>query len=136
MTYHLHYYSTDLKVRTLVALTELGVYGGFKRVRKNIEPCAIPLYMVIKEDNGKSYYIPQDKLFDDLDLNPHTEKTNFLFLCAENGYFNTEFVYYLSQEEVVCWELTDQQKNILDTLGMHYFMIDPHSEENYYQIEY
>ena len=136
MTYHLSYYSTDLKIHTLVALTEAGVYGGFKKVRKEIEPCAIPLYMVIKEDNGKSYYIPQEKLFDDLDLNSHTEKTNFLFLCVENGYFDTEFVYYLSQEEVACWDLTDQQKNILNTLGMHYFKIDPQTEENYYQIEY
>lgn len=136
MTYHLSYYSTGLRVHTLVALTEKGVYEGFKKVRKNIEPCAIPLFMVIKEDNGKSYYIPQSKLFDELDLNEYTEKTNFLFLCAENGYFDTELIYYLSQEEVACWDLTDQQKNILDTLGMHYFKIDPQTEENYYQIEY
>ena len=134
--YHLHYYSTDLKIHVIVASTEFLVYDGFKRVRKEVEPCEIPLFLVIKDDTGKTYYIPQAKLFDDLDLNSHNEKTNFLFLCAENGYFDTEFVYYLSQEEVACWDLNQEQKNILDTLGMHYFLVDGRTQANYYQIEY
>ena len=78
------------------------------------------MYMIIVDEQGKSYYIPQYQLFDDFDLKPE-EKLRFLDDMVERELVSPDITNSLHLDGIYRGDLDSTEKSILDNLSIYWY---------------
>ena len=116
--YTLNYLNLNNEIHSFTASDFEQIRKGF--IKRRSEDPIIPMYMVISESDGKSYYIPQYHLFDEFDLKP-SAKLQFLDYFAERELVSPNLVNALHQDGCYMGDLDSTEKSILDNLSIDWY---------------
>ena len=118
---HLHYVTADNATHTIVASTMDEIRKGFSRICYDYP--VVPQYIIIQErDTGKSYYIPQYQVFNELELKSIREVILLGFLYASNKYgiVSNELYDQLSERGFYKGDLTDEERKLLNNISIRF----------------
>ena len=122
-TYHLTYVTTDNELHTYIASSEKSLDQGWHRIRTTVDRYALPVYMLIKTEDSKVYYIPQSELFSRYNLG-NCDLLVFLHECYESRLISLELYNMLNYCERYKGKLTDQEKDILNNLSIRFWQYE------------
>lgn len=117
-TYTLYYLNLNNEMHQIVSSSFHCLCAGFHKRRVNGR--IVPMYMVIADEDGKSYYVPQYQLFVELDLQP-SEKLRFLDDMVERELVQPELTNALHQDGCYMGDLNSTEKSILDNLSVYWY---------------
>ena len=117
-TYTLYYLDLNNEIHGIVTSDFSRLREGYYYRRANER--IIPMYMIIVDEHGKSYYIPQYQLFDELGL-AHEEKLRFLDDMVEREMISPELDNALHQEGIYRGDLDSTEKSILNNLSIYFY---------------
>lgn len=117
-TFTLYYLNLINEIHSIESVDFERIRYGFTK-RRNDERI-IPMYMIIVDEQGKSYYIPQYQLFDEFDLKP-SEKLRFLDDMVERELVSPNLTIALHQDGCFMGDLDSTEKSILDNLSIYWY---------------
>ena len=114
----LYYLNLNNEINEIVATDFQVLREGFynRRTAERI----VPMYMIIVDEQGKSYYIPQYQLFEEFDLKP-SEKLRFLDDMVERELVSPDITNSLHLDGIYRGELDATEKSILDNLSIYWY---------------
>lgn len=116
--YTLYYLNLNNEMHEIVSSDFQRLREGF--YNRRADERIVPMYMVIVDEQGKSYYVPQYQLFVEFDLQP-SEKLRFLDDMVERELVQPELTNALHQDGCFMGDLNSTEKSILDNLSIYWY---------------
>ena len=117
-TFTLYYLNLNNEIHEIVATDFQRLREGFYNRRPDGR--IIPMYMIIVDEQGKSYYVPQYQLFGEFDLKPE-EKLRFLDDMVELELVSPDITNSLHLDGIYRGDLNSTEKSILDNLSIYWY---------------